>query len=115
MRTKRKKYHIHFTGHGIGGALATLSAFDLTKNNIIRRTRNIYYNAILNISKSGMKRISTMKAVQDIFKRIRIAYMNIKGSIGMRILHVFKNIVMSIKNNIKKSVKIKLRSVRGSI
>ena len=36
----RKRYKFHFTGHGLGGSIATLASFDLTKSKVIKKRKN---------------------------------------------------------------------------
>jgi len=73
LKTKRKKYLIHFTGHGIGGALATLSAFDLTKNNIIKGNRNKPL-----VITFGQPRIGNLRFVEKVNRTLKQLFRVVK-------------------------------------
>jgi len=73
LKAKRKKYHIHFTGHGIGGALATLTAFDLTKNKIIKSNRNKPL-----VITFGQPRIGNLRFVEKVNRTLKQLFRFVK-------------------------------------
>ena len=72
IKSKRNLYKFIFIGHSFGGSIATLAAFDLTKNNIIKKNKKIDSPIVYTYGQLRIGDNAFVTAANKLIKLIRI-------------------------------------------